>query len=60
MPIYTGKSRDGPDMKKVEGFYVSPNGKYWSSKPISLEEEKEMEKQLKLKFSKQLYKPKPK
>ncbi len=47
MPLYTGKSADGSDMKEFSGgFFVSPNGKYWSSKPISLEEEKEIEKAL--------------
>jgi hypothetical protein len=32
MPIYTGKSADGSDMKEVEGVYVNPdNPDEWSS-----------------------------
>lgn len=34
MPIYTGKSADGSDMKLVEGVYVNPeNDNEWSSEP---------------------------
>jgi len=43
MPIYRGKSADGSDMEEMEGMYVSPNGKFWGSNPISLAEEKEMD-----------------
>ena len=41
MPFYYGKSKDGSDMKEFEGFSVSPNGHFWGSEPISLEQEKE-------------------
>ena len=33
MPFYTGKTADGSDMEEVEGMYLSPNGKEWSSVP---------------------------
>mgnify|MGYP003650412831 FL=1 len=34
MPMYTGKTRDGSDMKEVEGMYVNPdNDDEWSSEP---------------------------
>jgi hypothetical protein len=34
MPIYTGKSADGSDMRLVEGVYVNPdNDNEWSSEP---------------------------
>lgn len=33
MPIYTGKSADGSDMKEFEGFHVSPDGKEFSNMP---------------------------
>lgn len=33
MPIYTGKSADGSDMREVEGVYINPdNPNEWSSK----------------------------
>ena len=38
MPIYTGSSADGSDMKEVQGMYTSPCGKYWSSMPYTKEE----------------------
>lgn len=34
MAIYTGKSRDGSDMRAAEGVYTNPdNPDEWSSKP---------------------------
>jgi hypothetical protein len=42
MPFYFGKSADGSDIQEFPGFHVSPNGKYWSTEPITEEEEKEM------------------
>jgi hypothetical protein len=56
MPIFYGKSRDGSDMKEFEGMHTSPNGKYWGNKPISLEEEKQMERELEGSFTQRLYK----
>ena len=61
MPIYYGKSRDGSDAKEFEGMYTSPNGKYWGTEPISLEQEKEMDKHFapkKKSFTEQLYRTK--
>lgn len=34
MPFYSGKSKDGSDMKEVHGGYINPNNpNEWSSKP---------------------------
>ena len=34
MPIYTGSTPDGSDMKEFEGVYINPeNDNEWSSKP---------------------------
>tara|TARA_R110002095_G_scaffold193603_1_gene171864 strand:+ start:7228 stop:7512 length:285 start_codon:yes stop_codon:yes gene_type:complete len=34
MPIYTGRTADGSDMKEFEGVYVNPeNDNEWSSEP---------------------------
>ena len=35
MPIYTGTTADGSDMKEFEGFPTSPCGKYFSSKEMT-------------------------
>lgn len=35
MPFYFGKSKDGSDLKEVEGMYVSPDGKEWSNMPYT-------------------------
>ena len=43
--FYFGSSADGSDIQRFEGMYVSPNGKYWGSEPISLSEERKMEKE---------------
>lgn len=44
MPIYYGKTRDGSDMKEVEGMHVSSCGNFWSSVPFTKESEKQMRK----------------
>ena len=34
MPMYTGCSSDGSDMKEVEGMYINPNNpNEWSNRP---------------------------
>ena len=38
MPIYTGSSADGSDMREVKGFFVSPDGEQWSNMPYTLEQ----------------------
>ena len=38
MPIYTGSSADGSDMKEFRGMYVSPCGEFWSNMPITREQ----------------------
>lgn len=43
--FYMGSSADGSDIQEVPGMYVSPNGKYWGSEPITLSKEKEMDKE---------------
>ena len=40
--------------EKFEGMHVSPNGKYWGTEPISLEKEKQMERELEGSFTKRL------
>lgn len=35
MTFYTGKSRDGSDMKEVKGVYISEDGNSWSNKPLT-------------------------
>lgn len=53
MPIFTGKTADGSDMHEVQGMYVSPCGKYWSSEPYAadlarmIEDHEEQQKQIK-------------
>lgn len=36
MPFYHGKTRDGSDMEKVGGFYVSEDGMQWSNMPYPI------------------------
>ena len=38
MPIYTGGSADGWDMREAKGMYVSPDGNQWSNIPYTDEE----------------------
>ncbi len=40
MPIYTGYSADGSDMKEFEGVYTSLCGNFWSTTPFTKQEEK--------------------
>ena len=40
--IFTGKSADGSDMREVEGVYVHPDGKQWSSQPWIITKEDKM------------------
>ena len=42
MPFYTGKTKDGSDMKEHPGFYVSPDGKEFSNFPYSLTKEQRL------------------
>ena len=44
MSIYRGKSVDGSDMEEMDGAYISPNGKYWGSEPISRKKEQEFDR----------------
>ena len=43
MPMYTGKTADGSDMEEFAGFDVSPNGKYWGSKPMTVKDEERLD-----------------
>ena len=36
--ILTGSSKDGRDARPFEGMYMHPNGKTWSSQPITKEQ----------------------
>jgi len=36
MAFYTGKSKDGSDMREVRGMYISQNGSQWSSEPYPI------------------------
>lgn len=45
MPIYTGKTADGSDMKEAEGVYVSEDGSYWSNMPITKEHRRQAKEQ---------------
>lgn len=38
MPIFTGSSEDGWDMREAQGAYVSPDGNEWSTLPYTLEQ----------------------
>jgi hypothetical protein len=40
--IYTGTTPDGSDMREVEGVYVHPDGKQWSSQPWIITKEDKM------------------
>ena len=40
--IFTGKSADGSDMEEVEGVYMHPDGKQWSSEPWIITKEDRM------------------
>ena len=40
--MFTGKSEDGSDMREVEGVYVHPDGKQWSSEPWIITKEDKM------------------
>jgi hypothetical protein len=44
MPIYTGKSADGSDMREFQGMYLSSCGNFFSSHPFTKQEEKAMRK----------------
>ena len=44
MPIYTGYSGDGSDMKEFEGVYTSSCGNFWSTTPFTKQEEKQCRK----------------
>lgn len=44
MPIYRGYSEDGSDAEEVSGAYISPNGKFWGSVPISRKKEQDLER----------------
>lgn len=39
MPFYTGTTRDGSDMRKVQGMHISENGKEWSNMPYPITRE---------------------
>lgn len=43
--FYTGSSADGRDIRPAEGMYVSEDGTWWSSEPIT-PEQKEYSKNL--------------
>jgi len=40
MPIYYGNSKDGSGAKVADGVYLSSCGKFWGSKPLTIEEER--------------------
>lgn len=39
MSFYEGKTADGSDMEEVQGFYISEDGKQWSSEPYPIHRE---------------------
>lgn len=39
MAFYTGKTKDGSDMRDVQGMHISENGKEWSNKPYPVTRE---------------------
>jgi hypothetical protein len=39
MPFYTGKTKDGSDMKEVQGMHISENGREWSNQPYPITRE---------------------
>ena len=39
MAFYTGKTKDGSDMREVQGMHISENGKEWSNKPYPVTRE---------------------
>lgn len=42
--VYTGKTADGSDMKRVEPLTLSPCGKYWTNEDLSNMNRKERRK----------------
>ena len=38
MPIYTGSSADGSDIRQVRGMYISPDGNEFSNMPYTKEQ----------------------
>ncbi len=39
MPFFTGRTKDGSDMKEVQGMYISEDGKSWSNQPYPITRE---------------------
>lgn len=38
MPIYTGTSADGRDIREFKGMFVDASGNYWSNIPFTREQ----------------------
>ena len=37
--FYTGRTKDGSDMREVQGMYISENGNEWSNMPYPIHRE---------------------